>query len=141
MVATGRRTWSTMDRAVRVPFGGLTRNAIPTSPGVYALYREGERTYVGKASSLRDRVWGNHARTGMSMTNSAMRRNVAEHLGIATASQIKKREYAVTPVDAAAVSTWLADCEIAWLECDTPTDALELEGRLKVEFKPPLTKR
>jgi excinuclease UvrABC nuclease subunit len=130
-----------MDREARRRFEDLSRDVIPTSPGVYALYRDGERTYVGKAKALRDRIWGNHARTGTSMTNSAMRRNVAELLGIATASEIKKREHVVTDADAAAVTSWLGSCEIAWLVCKTAADAIELEAQLKAEFKPPLTKR
>jgi hypothetical protein len=57
------------------------------SPGVYTLYRDGAPTYVGLAEkqSLRGRFWGSHRSRGVSMTGSALRRNVAEHLGIATA--------------------------------------------------------
>jgi excinuclease UvrABC nuclease subunit len=62
---------------------------VPTSPGVYALYRDSERMYVGKAGNLRERVWSNHSGRGIAMTSSAMRRNIAAYLAIATAADIK----------------------------------------------------
>jgi hypothetical protein len=31
-------------------------------------------------------------------------------------------------------------CKVAWLTCATKDEAVELETRLKAEFKPPLTK-
>jgi len=45
--------------------------------------------YVGKAKSLSSRLGKAHPGRGVSMTNSALRRNVAEHLGIAAANDIK----------------------------------------------------
>jgi len=60
----------------------LRSSDIPESPGVCALYRDDSRMYVGKADCLRDRIWKNHSGRGAVMTGSAMRRNVAEHLGI-----------------------------------------------------------
>ena len=59
----------------------LTAGDLPVGPGVYALYGDGDRMYIGKADSLRDRVWKNHSGRGQLMTTSAMRRNIAEHLG------------------------------------------------------------
>jgi hypothetical protein len=53
---------------------------VPTDAGVYAWYRDGVAIYVGKAVSLRARVWGNHLGRGSVMTSSAFRRNVAAHL-------------------------------------------------------------
>lgn len=40
----------------RVP---LNKQSLPEVPGVYALYRDCERMYVGKAKSLRTRL-GQH---------------------------------------------------------------------------------
>ncbi len=54
------------------------------------------------------------------MTGSALRRNVAELLGIATAREIKRRAYQPTLRDAAEVNEWLDACEIAWIACDSP---------------------
>lgn len=129
-----------MDRAPRRSFSTLTKDAVPVEPGVYALYCDGKRAYVGKADLLRSRVWRSHAGKGASMTGSAMRRNVAEYLGIATSADIKARRYHTTIADAAKVSGWLGQCEIAWLLCATPLEAKELEAALKHEHMPWLTK-
>lgn len=75
------------------------------------------------------------------MTGSALRRNVAEHLGIATARAIKKRDYRPTADDAHRVVKWIDGCEVAWIECATPRAAKDLEDEMKVEYKPPLTQR
>jgi hypothetical protein len=114
---------------------------IPTSAGVYALYRDDEPMYVGKAGCLRDRVWGNHSRHGTGMTDSALRRNVAQRLGITAAADIKGRRYRPTAEDAAAVRAWLDGCEVAWRECAAEPAAVALETAMKVEQMPPLTKR
>jgi excinuclease UvrABC nuclease subunit len=114
---------------------------VPASAGVYALYRGGRRMYVGKAKSLRDRVWKNHSGRGLGMSTSAMRRNVAEHLGLATADEIKKRVYRASQPEAQRVRDWLDDCEIAWRECASETEAAALEKAMKDEYLPPLTKR
>jgi IMP cyclohydrolase len=73
------------------------------------------------------------------MTNSAFRRNVAEHFGIASAADIKARRYMPTFEDANVVSTFVAATELAWIECDTEDEARLLENRLKAEFMPPFT--
>jgi hypothetical protein len=114
---------------------------IPESPGVYALYREGLRIYVGKAGCLRDRVWRNHSGRGAVMTGSAMRRNIAEYLGFGSANDIKERRLTPTPEQVVAVRDWLDTCEIAWLECDSEPAAKRLEDEMKMEYLPPLTKR
>ena len=129
-----------MDEAVRRPVASLLAGDIPGVPGVYALYREGKPVYVGKATSLQSRLWKSHLRKGASMTNSAMRRNVAAFLGIASAADIKARRYRPTADDAARVSAWIGACELAWLECESAAAALALETALKLETKPPLTK-
>jgi len=119
----------------------LSAADIPASSGVYALYCEGARAYVGKGASLRSRIWENHSRRGVSMTNSALRRNIAEHLGVATSAEIKSRRYMPSPADASAVRSWLDQCKIAWIECETEASALSLEDKLKREHLPFLTKR
>ena len=114
---------------------------LKTAPGVYALYREGRPVYVGKAKSLHGRVFKNHCGRGVSMTGSALRRNVAEHLGVATANDIKTRAYSPTSADAAAVNAWIAGCELRTIDCATEDDALKLEAKFKAEWKPRLTKQ
>jgi excinuclease UvrABC nuclease subunit len=133
--------WQQMDARPRISMSELAAAAVPTSAGVYALYREGNRMYVGKAGCLRDRVWRNHSGKGLSMGTSAMRRNVAQHLDIATANAIKRGEYSVTTADAERVRAWLEGCDIAWVECASEADAVALETAMKNEFLPPLTKQ
>ncbi len=131
-----------MDKRPRHPRTSLTSESrLPADPGVYAIYRDGERLYVGKAGSLRSRLWNNHLRVGVSMTNSAFRRNVAEHLGIATAADIKARRCSPTAVDAKRIGEFVETTKFAWIVCESEADAVALETRLKAEFKPPLTKR
>jgi len=107
---------------------------------VYAFYRDGEAVYVGKAASLRARLWTNHLRRGASMTNSALRRNIANELGIATAADIKSRRYVTTADDAVRVSEWIGACELAWIECATELEAVGSETALKAALTPRLTR-
>jgi hypothetical protein len=74
------------------------------------------------------------------MTNSALRRNVAQFLVIATAADIKRGRYKPTAEDARRVSDWIRDCELAWIECEDQPAANPLETALKREWKPPLTR-
>jgi excinuclease UvrABC nuclease subunit len=124
----------------RRPMSSLKKEDIPLDPGVYALYRSGKRAYVGKAKCLQDRVWKNHSGRGLDMGTSALRRNVAEHLGIATANDIKEKHYGVSAEEAKRVRTWLDRCEIAWRKCATEAAAVKLEKAMKREYMPPLTK-
>jgi hypothetical protein len=130
-----------MDGRPRRSMRDLVAADIPASPGVYALYRGAERMYVGKANSLRDRIWKNHSGRGAVMTSSAMRRNIAEHLGIATSADIKARRYQPSPAEVQWVRDWLDGCDIAWVQCETNAGAETLEDEFKREHRPPLTKR
>jgi hypothetical protein len=89
---------------------------------------------------LQSRVGGQHGGKGASMTNSALRRNVCQLLGIAAAADVKARRYRTTIADAVGVTAWLSACEFAWLECASPAEALELETAMRVEFRPPLNR-
>jgi hypothetical protein len=134
-------TWVDLDTAPRQRPDTLTRDAVPDQPGVYAWYRDGERQYVGKAAKLRRRVWGNHLGQNRSLRGSAFRRNVAEHLGFASAADINARRVVLTEEQRAAVRAWIISCEVAWLVCGSKDDAIELEARLLAEFRPPLNQR
>jgi len=50
------------------------------------------------------------------MTNSALRRNICQHLRVSTAADIKVRRYQTTLADARRVTAWLDECEFAWIE-------------------------
>jgi hypothetical protein len=120
----------------------MLRKLLPDAPGVYALYRSGAPVYVGKAKALGSRVPNNHLSRGPSMANSALRRNVAETLGIVVdANDIKTGGYRPTVDDAQTVNTWIDGCEFAWRSCDSEADAVALETAMKSEWLPRLTKR
>jgi len=75
------------------------------------------------------------------MGSSAMRRNVAEHLGIAKAKDIKDGLRRITAAEAARVRARLDRDEIAWRECADDAAARELEAAMKRASPPPLRKR
>lgn len=133
--------WQQMNERPRSSMTELKAADIPESPGVYALYRADVRIYVGKAGCLRDRVWKKHSGRGKVMTGSAMRRNIAAHLGIASANEIKTCKYQPTYEEVAAIRAWLDGCHIAWVECESNMAAEKLERDFKAEYKPPLTDR
>lgn len=135
------QTWRDLDAATRHPPSTLEARVAPEVPGVYAWYRGGDRMYVGKADSLRDRVWGNHLGRGRGLSSSAFRRNVAAHLGFGGAAAIKAGDVVLTETQLDEVRQWITSCEVAWLTCATADAAVALETSLKQEFKPPLTKR
>jgi hypothetical protein len=139
--AASTQEWSAFNTRPRLDVSHISQLDLPVAPGVYAFYRDGQPVYVGKATSLRARVWTNHLRRGASMTNSAFRRNVAAFLGIASPADIKARRYQPSADDAARVWAWVTDCEIAWIESATELEAVLLEEALKAESMPPLTKR
>src|SRR5262249_18286613 len=130
-----------MDARPRRSPASLTEADIPVGAGVYAFYLDGERLYVGKATSLRLRLWGCHLRRTVSMTNSAFRRNVCERLGIALPDDIKQGRYRPTVADAARAWDFVAGTEVAWIEYESEPAAVALENAMKREYLPPLTKR
>jgi hypothetical protein len=132
--------WQAMNKRPRIDASSLTSAHVPTDSGVYAWYRDGEPQYVGKASNLNQRVWSNHMGRGVVMTGSAFRRNVAQHLGIASAADIKARRYMPTGANTDDVVRWIRGCEVAWIVCATNAAAVDLETRMKREWMPPLTK-
>jgi hypothetical protein len=131
MHARPRHAVRTLDRAL-IPKG---------RPGVYAFYRDGSAVYVGKATDLDDRVWCKHLNQKLTMGDSALRRNVAELLGIATPDAIKKRIYVLTAEEVRRVNEWIGGTEVAWIKCESVGDAVALEDAMKLEWMPPLTKR
>jgi hypothetical protein len=135
--------WRRMDAQPRHHVASLRRGDIPTAPGVYAFYAAGDdkASYVGKASSLRTRIWLKHLGRGRVMTGSALRRNVAEHLRIATAGAIKAGQYQLDDHELARVRFFIESCHVAWLTTDTPAEALDLETEFKREWLPELTRR
>jgi hypothetical protein len=133
--------WARMNAQPRRGLASLLPADISVRAGFYAIYRDEAAVYVGKAKTLRGRLSKNHLHRGLSMTNSALRRNICEHLGIASAAGIKARRYTTTSEDATRIWEWLEPCEVAWIECLTDAEASELERTMKSEWRPLLTKR
>lgn len=132
--------WREVDARPRLTFAGLAKVDIPNGPGVYAIYCKSRRAYVGKAGSLRDRIWGSHNSRSRSMGRSAFRRNVAQHLGVASAHEIKTKQYRCTAEELERIRDWIERCEIAWIERPTDDAAIAAEAAIKLELMPPLTK-
>jgi hypothetical protein len=132
-----------MDQRPRLSVVRLSKTAIPEKPGVYAFYRDNQRVYVGLAGKqfLRDRIWKNHCSRGLSLTNSALRRKIAEHLKIASSADIKTRRYRPSLDDILRVRRWFDACEATWIDCDSPETAKRYEASMKAECLPLLTKR
>ena len=58
--------WTRMNSQPRRAADELSSRDIPTTPGVYAWYRDGEPVYSGRAvgkTGLHERVWRNHLKT------------------------------------------------------------------------------
>lgn len=124
--------------------GQLSRRDLPTGPGVYAWYRDGKPIYSGRAigkGGLRERIWGNHLKTGPDLSRSSFRRNVCEHLGIAPTSKTTIRPTVMTAADVEPLNRWMSGREVAWIECDSPGEAETLERMLHAEWMPPLSRR
>lgn len=72
------RLWQRMNEQPRRDLKTLAASDVSLKPGVYVLYRNDQPRYVGKAKALHSRFWKNHMGRGTSLTNSALRRNVAD---------------------------------------------------------------
>lgn len=136
--------WATMDAQARCPAHQLERNDVPTEPGVYAWYWDGEAVYAGRGvggGGLRERVWSTHLRRGTDLSRSSFRRNVCEFLDIAPTATTRLRPSVMSAEDVASVNQWIQECSVAWIECDSAAEAAELERLLLAEWLPPLSRR
>lgn len=84
---------------------------------------------------------GTHLDTGLDLSRSAFRRNVLEHLGIATVATARQRPTALTSEQVAPVNQWIRECELEWIECSSDQEAKLLEVELLTEARPPLNRR
>jgi hypothetical protein len=137
----GDPVWATLDAATKRIPAVVCDADIPTGPGVYAWYRAGKAVYVGKASSLRSRLWRQHLGQSRSLHNSAFRRNVAESLGFGSANDLYEGRVVLDAAQLAKVREWITGCTLAWLECPSHAEAVTLETALKIEYRPILTKQ
>lgn len=135
------------DRMLALPRGSaaaLTQGAIPSEPGVYVWFRDGEPIYAGRAvatGGLRRRLWRSHLATGLDLSHSSFRRNVCEHvLGIPT-SVTRQRPTVMRADQVKKVNEWIRGCEVAWIELRTVEETKQFERSLMAEWMPPLSKR
>ncbi len=136
--------WRRMHVQPRRSAASITAKAVPTVPGVYAWYRDGEPVYSGRATGtggLHGRIWKNHLRTGVDLSRSSFRRNVCEHLGIAPTSKTTVRPTLMTAAQVEPVNMWIRGCEVAWIECESPAEPAALEKELHGEWMPPPSRR
>lgn len=122
----------------------LSGRDVPSAPGVYAWYRDGEPVYSGRTlgkTGLRGRVWDTHLKTGTDLSRSSFRRNVCAHLGVAPTSKTTVRPTLMTEADVEPVNRWIRACEVAWIQCDSETEARAFERMLHAEWMPPLSRR
>jgi hypothetical protein len=113
---------------------------IPSRPGVYIWFREGEPVYVGEAKGrlgLRGRLRA-HLAVSADLSRSTLRASVAvAELGL-TRAYARRRPSVITDAEVEHVNEWLNSCELGWHECATAVAAHELEARLRREWMPPL---
>ena len=136
--------WTIMNHRPRLKAGGLSSGDVPTAPGVYVWYRDGKAIYAGRAvgtRGIRGRVWSNHLDRGNDLSRSSFRRNVCEHLGIASTVKTRIRPTAMAAAELEPVNQWVRECDVAWIECGSPSEATSLERLLLAEWMPPLSRR
>ena len=139
-----RPHWDRMNREPRWSAVELSGNNIPTAPGVYACNRDGEPIYAGcalGAMGLRGRVWTNHLAVGNDLSRSSFRRNVCEHIGIATTATTRIRPTIMRSEQVHMVNEWIRECDISWSVCPSSSEAKQLERTLLREWMPPLSRR
>jgi hypothetical protein len=126
-----------MDRQTRFRLDSMDLGFLPDGPATYAVYRSDERVYAGETGNLATRVVKHHlARTPSSIAQSALRRNLAEHLGIATAADLKTGRAMLTDAQREQLHTWLLGCEIAWTEHEGKAAAIQHKRDLLAELMP-----
>jgi hypothetical protein len=140
IMSTNGPHWSQAMNVVRHQPRSIPRGGIPTSPGVYIWFRDGDPVYVGEAKSahgLRGRLRA-HLSTGPDLSRSTLRASVAAaQLGV-TRSYARQRPSVMTTLEIVCTNDWLTGCEIGWIECSSPAAAQELEVNLRREWTPPL---
>lgn len=141
--AAEARLWAHMDAQPGHKVASFSAASAPTTPGVYAFYRDGAAVYVGRAvtsSGLRGRL-RTHTASGIDLSHSSFRRNVAALLDVAPTAVTRMRPPQLTAEQVAPVNEWIAGCIVRWVEAASVEAAKQLENDMKAEWKPPLTKR
>ncbi len=135
--------WARMYKQPRIAADELVVRTLPKDPGVYAWHHGGAPVYVGKASGnggLRERL-GRHLGTGLDLSRSSLRRNVAETLmGVPTALS-KQRPSVMAAADVHAVNEWIRSCLVSWILLPSGAEAVNFERELLRERKLAFSRR
>lgn len=135
--------WYRMDRADRVSCQTDMDDFfhfLPDDPGVYALYLNGERMYLSAAKVLSGRARMEHRFTDRAVGKSELRCRLAQHLGIASAADVRNEGFTVSSSAARRIRDWLRRCEIGYTPTTTEAEARRLAGALEESFQPPLNR-
>jgi hypothetical protein len=84
---------------------------------------------------------GAHLKTGVDLSRSSFRRNVCVELGVAPLERTKQRPTVMSAAEIELVNDWIRSCEVAWIECPSAQEAIDLEATLHSERLPPLSRR
>lgn len=120
----------------------IGRGGIPTDPGVYIWFKNGEPVYVGEGrgqEGLRGRIRF-HRATGVDLSRSTLRASVAVDLLGVERAYARQRPSVMTEEQIYKVNEWLAGCEIGWIVCSSEKEAHSLEVSLRDEWLPPLNR-
>lgn len=118
----------------------IPRGNVPSDPGVYIWFRQGDPIYVGEAlgaEGLRGRLRA-HFSKGLDLSRSTLRASIAvKALGIER-TVARKRPTVMKIDQVEVVNQWLAACELGWISCSSPKEAHDWEIKLRSEWLPPL---
>lgn len=134
-VRESNREWADLFSIPRVISADLERGQIPTNPGVYLWFRDGECIYVGIAGNLRQR-FSNHRSQKNDMSGSTLRSWVAVELLGMERELTRLRPSIITEDQTAQVNAWVAQCEVAWVVLNSRDDASFLEAKLLRTMRP-----
>lgn len=126
-----RTHWAEILALPRQPLAGLVRDALPSAPGVFVVFRDEHAVFIGKSAMLRTTI-----AQSMAVAPGAVppaRRAAAEFLGIASAQAIGAGRYRPTPEDQERITRWLKQCSVVCRPCASESAAVELEARLRAE--------
>lgn len=135
----GRLGWQQVMAAPRVRSGALRSRDVPAAPGVYAWFRDGACIYIGKATSLRQRLRA-HRATSRDLSRSTLRASVGASVVGIPRSVARQRPSVMAAEQVDVVNRWLSECEVAWLSCSSADAADALERRLRIERMPLLNR-
>jgi excinuclease UvrABC nuclease subunit len=130
---------SKVDALPKLAFAGLNMTTVPASPGVCLFFQNGKWVFVGKGKKLNARL-AIHADTSPDLSRSALRRSICQHLKIAKTTVTSKKPAQLTDAKVEPVNTWINQCQVAWIVCDSEESSKLLKKNLITLLDPVLNK-